>query len=451
MKRLFVVVLTALVLLSGCNLKLNLMPIDQARSDPERYLARAFEKTKTILAGAVEASPFGILSEAVRSGSVSLAADMDGTGVENTVFFDAGQNHCADILTVKNPDGSSSEIRLHSRNGEICVLAPDILGEAALGLNAATLREDLKGSALLELLGFSYEDAMAYLGNVPEVLEKPGESSAFVKAKELWAGIREITKNCSLEIEEKSVLSGGGVSPAIQFRYAMTSGQLADAVRLAAEYALAQLPKALTSELSANAIAEEIRNSGASVLLTLAVSPAEGTLYYAEAEISAGEGEEARSATISLDLGPSVADSESWEIRVTDPDGTVSRITISRVENDTNYTRRVTVSAVEGNRETSMYAELDLRKADGVLTAAVHNGETVVKARGSYVLAPDTVMFELNTLEQGGQKTDASIRLSISGKADCPEMPEYTNVILADRETLQSILDAGSALNQAGE
>lgn len=159
--KVFAIVLALFVafgcILSGCGK--DDLGIEAAQKDPVKYLQTALEKTEEALTGEKVSELSSLFEELSKKGTVTVKVDIleEDTSVDGKIAYNAEKNIASASLSVEI-DGQQIALNLYANKNELCLTAPEILGDSAYGISYETLKDDIADSPIWSVLGIDYDD-----------------------------------------------------------------------------------------------------------------------------------------------------------------------------------------------------------------------------------------------------------------------------------------------------
>lgn len=459
-------VMCAALALTSCD-KLTKKDIE---ADPTGQVAASSNDTAESVVRNV--SPFEPLIAAIEGkGSMTAVLENEELGgrIDLTVSHDRETKHGAASLALKG-EGVDLAIDLNADENGIALSVP-ALAEKTYGLDFTTIREDLKDSALLKLMGVDYDEIKDDLDEIFRMIdamkanETPTDTKALEDAaKELCSKLKARLNKCVAGVEKKNVTLGGEDLKAFEVAYKLDANDLIDLLTIVRDNGkalfteAAKLEQSLVSKFdpesaldfdsvdieesfeefmeSIDDTVEELSESGKAVNVDLAffLNPQSAEIMGAKASITYPNESNSDKEDFSLDLGrdpknsPKAALSWKYVSFFNDAENsTVLNVTVDRVDNDAAFERTVNVE-----QET---------KADGY----EWGGSTVLsfkndRAAKTYTLTVDRTNKDVDTDPEYGYEDNSDYHIAVSGKMEYTATELYFTVDKA-AESSHSNLD----------
>ncbi len=410
---------------------------------PEQIADQALDKTLSAIFGAEgDANQFG---EDLDCGKLTISV---GEYINNELYFDTNKMNMANELKVNIAEGMSLEAGVYLDNGNFVMTVPALI-EGAYGVNLPTILDDAKDSALLEMMGISYDDMMTGIGDFLAELE-----GAMDEADSSLEGLEEALDEALANIDEKvtegKVTVDGKEVDAIIATYSLDSDGILDMMDVLATWFVDYMEKNASSEdldlgefEDAMADAEDAL-SEADIKAELVVNINAETGYImtvaGQVEVTA-EGETA-AFTLDIDLGENVAETNKYVLKIgTVTDGEAMdmlQLILKRDITDTDVTYELSAKAA-GVEVANFVLEYD--KATYAYQITMEADEQEIIAKGIYKVTDKSFELTLDTVsaEEEELPINAKVQLEEVTADSIPAAPTYTNILKMSQDELTTL------------
>ncbi len=416
--------------------------ITENEADPEEEpydaIARAWGLTVQDAGAAYLSMLDAIPSIVDGTATYEIAMDMDGQQIGLNAVVDP-ENLKASAEASINVQGISTEATLWLGD-DIAVSAPDLLGNKAYGVKLSTLLDDLNGSWLLGLTGFSSaEDMLASLLEESGLSESMAELEAILdeltaledaltdsitKASEAFAeGLEKELGELNTEV---TTANGSTVLTTV-----VTSNDAADIALLALDFVDALYADALSAFIPNGLGLDEAREDLNDMrgeegeMLIIHTLAADGSLQKFVFGFRNPDGEQAELVTIVFNEG----DGFGFEVLVEE----TSIATFEALSGDLEGFE-LTIAD-----EGTIRFERNVKSGD--FTLAVKEGGTVItEIKGNLQYGSDKFAFELDSVTADGQTQEVGMKIAMKAGGKVKALPNYQNVLDMSESQMQALL-----------
>lgn len=447
------------------------LQLSDVAMDPDGHVGKALENTFGGF-GNVFAGPAGVLEkvQAERGEIVVEIADV----FMNKLMMDSETGVIADSLTIYQ-DGEALEFEVDISGNEVALIAPSVFGDTVYGVNLDTLLDDLKASAIWELMGTTYEEFMAefegtygdLVGKVSEVDPEKAEEVMKNLEREIKKTLRKVSRN----VESKRVAVDGKEVLAIQVSYVMTAAELKELVDVLVDWTEETLlafgveEDMFVDSLDGTNLFDATRSSLEAVFaeldlngaLTVSIHPLTGKVMMLELDADVTYQEESVSFDALLTLGEKPEKSERYVLDVAVDDGvSVTKlqavVTSSDDENAFKGALNLGVKVLSKDEPSEDGSEsiLDEAKIDFTLEYDKNTGKyslrgdnegSTIEICGCYQVAESSFQLSVDTLAVDGEVDTVGLKVSAKVMEGYKlVMPEYVNPLLLPKDELEALL-----------
>lgn len=467
-RRIGIAILSMLIscamLFTACD-KLSVKDVEK---DPAEQL---FQSTKTTATTVVNTcSPVEPLKKSLDKGTLSVELDNDEIGkIAVKLQMDAENAKSAASLSA-DVDGESLSLNVYAQDNKLAIESEELF-DGAYGVDLATLSDDLKDSALLDLMGVTYEELEEYIGDLLEEIENftSGTGEAEKKMNESLKELKDAIKKKLNSTEISVVVNDETDVKAIVVTYAFDGETLYDIFEIIVDWYrdyitdvpdvygrlydvdLDELDETLQQLL--DSMKASLDESDLDITLKIALNPKTADIMRADFTMEGVvDGEEGK-ITAFIDLGKNPEKSEKWTAELVsegDDEKIEMSAEITRIDNDETFTRAIELSYKEDGETEKLIAEFEHDKADKSYKASAEVDGGKVEIKGDLEYTEDSFAMTVDSIEVDGEKTEIGLKITAKAEADVPEMPEFENIFKLDSGKLEDLMleieENGSAL-----
>lgn len=418
---------------------LNTITENEADPEDEPYdaIARAWGLSVQNAGAAYLSMLDAIPSIVDGTATYEIAMDMDGQQIGLTAVVDP-ENLKASAEASINVQGINTEATLWLGD-DIAVSVPDLLGSKAYGVKLSTLLDDLNGSWLLGLTGFSSAEDM-----LSSLLEDSGLSESMTELEaildELTAledALTESITKASEEFAEGLEKELGELNTEVTtengstvLTTAVTANDVADLALLALDFAEALTVDALAAFIPTGSLdqardqMDEMRDEEGELLIIHTLA-ADGSLQKFEIGFVNPDGEQDEPISIVFDEG----DDFGFEVFV---EGT-SVAAFKALSGDLEGFE------LTANGEGTIRFERNVKNGDFALSVK-EGGEVITEIKGNLQYGNDKFAIQLTSVTADGETQEFGIKLSMKAGGKVKALPNYQNVLDMSESQMQELL-----------
>lgn len=366
-----------------------------------------------------------------------IAMDMDGQQIGLTAVVDP-ENLKASAEASINVQGIDTEATLWLGD-DIAVSVPDLLGNKAYGVKLSTLLDDLNGSWLLGLTGFSSaEDLLTSLLEDSGLSESMTELEAILdELTALEDALTESITKASEEFAEGLEKELGELNTEVTtengstvLTTVVTANDAADIALLALDFVDALYADALAAFIPAGSLDEareemdEMRDEEGELLIIHTLA-ADGSLQKFEIGFVSPDGTQDEPIVIVFDEG----DGFGFEVFV---EGT-SVATFEALSGDLEGFE-ISISG-----EGTIRFERNVKSGDFALSVK-EGSEVITEIKGNLQYGNDKFAIQLTSVTADGETQEFGIKLSMKAGGNVKALPNYQNVLDMSESQMQELL-----------
>lgn len=412
------------------------------QKDPAGQLQKSFLKTKdAVVAGLAFRIPDSV-TNASKTGSIGLEWNTP----EGNLAVTAYPREKSFTLTGTETLSTGTENAFGFWVAEDAIVAnlPAMTAGKAYGVNPQTLENDLRNSPLLDILGISYEDAMAFVDAMLAPTEETSKNTDWLAMLETRRQLKELLRSSAVSVTEGSMPLDSVSFDAYRISYTLSPEQMCTAIDIAGQFLLnaesykatvAENPE-ITEEMK-SAISEAqkaIRDNNATTIIDFYLHGQSQVIVRMDFRIDWLQDKKSASVNASLTLGEDPTLSGRYAIYLTAnlPDMPKSETSIVYLRSHAHNlpSRTLTVSTSEG---TVTVLDLQINSITGVFTVEMFDRELIFT--GTCTKTDNNVRIS-TSLEDLGE-----ILLVFQGVAEAPEVPQYTNLCRMSRSELEALFE----------
>lgn len=442
-----------LALMMAAVLCLGLLLTGCGKQEPEKapadQLSYSLDKTVTAIAGRMP--DVGAIGDSLKKGKVSI----DALGVlENVMYIDSEAGFFADYLHFGQGE-NGIDLSLFMKDQALAVNFPMIFGDQAYGVDLSTLEEDLKGCAVWEVLGTTYEEFMennsldlgALTGGATDTLDQVGE---------LQKAVDEAVADIEITSKLDKAQIGGEETEAIVVSWQMTSGDIKELVDIYVDWMEKNMQTSV-ADLAGDTygqigdIKTEMDDYFSKMDLTLSVDvnidPETEYVMSIDGRVNGTVDGEPGDIKVSLVLGKDPAATDEFTFTVSSMDADQVKASVEarlKVEDtDSNAAVVLTVDSNEGSvSQRVLDASLTYDKQSQKFSLDVDADGSTFGMEGMLRYKEDVFQLYIASVEADGEETVLDITVSFEAIAsgELPEMPGYTDLTELPAEQWQSLI-----------
>lgn len=204
--------------------------LKSVQNDPAAQLVKSFRKTKSMIqSGLAVQMPDTRQNGAVRFDLITK----DKQAASSTIYRE--DDRLALIGTVPTTKGTT-DFGLWYGPDDLVFEAPALLEGGAYGLTLSALKEDLKNSPLLSMLGISYDDAAKMIDQFLPQKGEGAEDSDILELLKLKNQLEALLNSCSVTVTEGSVVIYAETVQAYRISYTISPEEICDILDLLASW-----------------------------------------------------------------------------------------------------------------------------------------------------------------------------------------------------------------------
>lgn len=370
-KRSISVILTAVllcmaILMTSC----DALSVKKVEEDPTEQLMSSTSSTATNVVNSI--SPLDPVKAALKKGLFEISYSNDEIGnISNRFYIDAEAKKAADIASVELM-GEKIDLGIYGADSKLAV-SSSLLGDSAYGFDFTTLAEDAKNSEFWALVGTTYSEAEAQIGDLLDSLSGFSEKEDEIKKslEDLKKEVKKILNKTDVSVSKDKVSVGGEDVKAILINYEFGKDTVNEIAGLVIDW-YADFMKAYTEMLPAGSSdidldPAEMKSSLADILdevdnlkfkLSFALNVKSADIMLFEGEMT-GESDEGKAkAEVTVDFGKNPAESDSFDakMKLTDVDGQEisAKATVKRTNDKDSFERKISLSAESDGESHSL-------------------------------------------------------------------------------------------------
>lgn len=433
-------------------------PLASAQKDPTQFLLQAFAKTDSAVKVQLPDKLDKLAQSAEKSGTVALTTEIEEFGtLEAKISYDVSAGQFAGTVSV-GAEGQALTFELYSNGKEICLKAPEILGEEVYGLRVDNLKEDLKNASLWANLGVDYaqiqEEVEQYLDQIEKMMGSMDTSddsdSIVLRAQKLAEDIKAITDGCKPQAAESTIGTGENAPASVLITYVLTQKQFEQITDLYVSY-LDEITQELLkgmedigqTDISLDELKQGLKELAGEYTVSFNVGNDTGMVSEIRVSLDTlSEGSPIQLSAV-IDLGADPASSKEWNIGVTLREGSEEpeeklHAVISINDTDTLFDRSVTIRAEGVDSDIVIRVAVGDGKFD---LSASAEGETA-KLTGTYELSDTRLSVTLDKLTAEGKTMDLHTTVTVDGNATVPSMPAYKDLLNLSQDDFIALMQS---------
>lgn len=447
MKKPLKVVLVVVLLLGACAAAAYALThyepynLRSIQKDPAAQLQKSFLKTKdAVVAGLAFQIP-----DSVTNSSKTGAIGLEWNAPEGNLAITAYPREKSFTLTGTETLSTGTENAFGFWVAEDAIVAnlSAMTNGKAYGINPQTLENDLRNSPLLDVLGISYEDAMAFVDAMLAPTKETSENADWLAMLEATRQLKELLHSSAVSVTEGSMPMDSVSFDAYRISYTLSPEQMCTAIDIAGQFllntesyrvAVAETPE-ITEEIK-SAISEAkkaIRDNNATAIIDFYLHGKSQVIVRMDCRVDWLQDKKSASINATLTLGedPTLSGRYAMYLTANLPDTPKSETSIVYLRSHAHNlpSRTLTVSTSEG---TVTVLDLQINSITGVFTVELFDRE--LSFTGTCTKTDNNVRIS-TSLEDLGE-----FHLVFQGVAEAPEVPQYMNLCWMSRSELETLL-----------
>lgn len=433
--------ITVCCILAGCSQ--NKLGIKHAEKDPLKYLNTAIEKTGNELFPEKETDTTKLFDALAKKGSVTVDVDIPSNDASVEVDFSYDMEKYAVYASMDiSANGQKMELQIWADGDNLCLKAPELLGDTAYGISFETLEEDLASSEIWDLMGINYEDIKDSVHSVIDYLESMLQDSDDGLSQQL----KQYAEKIKLVFNDITYSAAASGEDAVEITCTMTKEQmdkLADLLMDASADAIldsfSDIPG--MTDNSMTEVMEQLRASlkdvCGEVTVKVTISNESGLIT----AVSMLYTMEQDGDTYVLNLVADMEDLKNITITVSnktnDEDGDSLVLKIKNNDSADGISRKITLKV---NGENT--ASLSYTYSGNSFKLKLVSGDDTIIFSGKCKLTDTKLKLYDMSLEQNNEETEIPLKITLNAEANLKKMPEFTNILTMNKGELQKLLSS---------
>lgn len=402
--------------------------LSNIQKDPAEQLESSLLKTQKALQEGLIMTPSKTVKQSLKEGVMDVAFRSEQSKFESSLYL----RDNAFTLTGSVPsDESNVTYTIWAGEEDIAISIPALFEKTIYGFSPATLKEDLQGSALIEMLGISYEDAIKLVDFLsPSKSTEHTDLKALVSLK---SKLEKLLENCAVSVMEQTVALDTGDVAAYQVSYTLEPEQLCAILDTMVAWIeesgcmnFGNMPELKETVEKAKT---DILNYNATTILDFYLHTDSQVIMKTACRIDWLSENVSSSICIDLSLGEIPQDSSLYSLNITvnTPSTKKQEYSIQyQRSNAHNLPNRKLVFLADG--ETYTLFDLRFNSLSNIFDLYLLNNSLVLS--GSYTAQKDVVSVCMNIKDIG------DVEITFQAKATPPELPAYTNICKLPKDRL---------------
>lgn len=394
--------------------------LSNIQKDPAAQLEKSLVKTKETMQSGLIMTPTTTVQQALKEGVVDVVFRSDEAKWESSLYL----RDDAFTLTGSVPSGESNvDYTIWAGENHVAISVPEIFGKTVYGFSPISMKEDLKDSALLDLLGISYEDAAKLLDFL--LPSENTEKANFKELLKLKRNMENLLKSCAVSVTEQTVTVDTGDVTAYQVSYTLAPEQLYEALDMVVnwmeESGSLELADITDFRESVEKLKAEIREYNATTIFDFFLHTDTQVIMKVACRMDWLSKNTSSSICVDLMLGENPKDAALYSLNIS-----VSTPLIRKQEYSIQYqrsdahnlpNRKLVLSSGEDS-----YTLFDLRFNALSDTFDLYLFDDSISLSGSYTVEKEVVTINLLLKDLG------SMEVCFRTEATPPKLPSYTNI-----------------------
>ncbi len=450
-KRSISVILTAVllcmaILMTSC----DALSVKKVEEDPTEQLMSSTSSTATNVVNSI--SPLDPVKAALKKGLFEISYSNDEIGnISNRFYIDAEAKKAADIASVELM-GEKIDLGIYGADSKLAV-SSSLLGDSAYGFDFTTLAEDAKNSEFWALVGTTYSEAEAQIGDLLDSLSGFSEKEDEIKKslEDLKKEVKKILNKTDVSVSKDKVSVGGEDVKAILINYEFGKDTVNEIAGLVIDW-YADFMKAYTEMLPAGSSdidldPAEMKSSLADILdevdnlkfkLSFALNVKSADIMLFEGEMT-GESDEGKAkAEVTVDFGKNPAESDSFDakMKLTDVDGQEisAKATVKRTNDKDSFERKISLSAESDGESHSLEIGFKHDKESKNFSFCYTMDDEKAEVNGTLEYSDNDLSLVVEKIIINGEETVLGIKLFVKAGEEVPAMPDFKNLATMSKD-----------------
>lgn len=444
-KRSISVILTAVLLcmaivMTSC----DALSVKKVEEDPTEQLMSSTSSTATNVVNSI--SPLDPVRAALKKGLFEISYSNDEIGnISNRFYIDAEAKKAADIASVELM-GEKIDLGIYGADSKLAV-SSSLLGDSAYGLDFTTLAEDAKSSEFWSLVGTTYSEAEAQIGDLLDSLSGFSEKEDEIKKSldDLKKEIKKVLNKTEVSVSKEKVSVGGEDVTAILINYEFGKDTVNEIAGLAIDW-FADFMKSYYEIISADLSdldfdPDDMKSSLADALdevnnlkfkLSFAINVKSADIMLFEGEMTGESDEGNAKAEVTVDFGKNPAESDSFDakVKLTDVGGQEinAKLTVKRTNDKDDFERKISLSAESAVESHSLEIGFKHDKESKDFSFYYTMDDEKAEVKGTLEYSDNDLSLVVEKIVIGGEETVLGIKLFVKAGEEVPAMPEFKNL-----------------------
>lgn len=450
-KRSISVILTAVllcmaILMTSC----DALSVKKVEEDPTEQLMSSTSSTATNVVNSI--SPLDPVKAALKKGLFEISYSNDEIGnISNRFYIDAEAKKAADIASVELM-GEKIDLGIYGADSKLAV-SSSLLGDSAYGFDFTTLAEDAKNSEFWALVGTTYSEAEAQIGDLLDSLSGFSEKEDEIKKslEDLKKEVKKVLNKTDVSVSKDKVSVGGEDVKAILINYEFGKDTVNEIAGLVIDW-YADFMKAYTEMLPAGSsdidldpddmkssladILDEVNNLKFKLSFALNVKSADIMLF--EGKMSGESDEGNAKAEVTVDFGKNPAESDSFDakVKLTDVDGQeiTAKATVKRTNDKDSFERKISLSAESDGESHSLEIGFKHDKESKNFSFCYTMDDEKAEVNGTLEYSDNDLSLVVEKIIINGEETVLGIKLFVKAGEEVPAMPDFKNLATMSKD-----------------
>lgn len=444
-KRSISVILTAVLLcMSLLMTSCDALSVKKVEEDPTEQLMSSTSSTATNVVNSI--SPLDPVKAALDKGLFEISYSNDEIGnISNRFYIDAEGKKLANITSAEI-GGEKIDLGLYANDSKLAVSSA-LLGDSAYGLDFTTLSEDIKNSAVWDLLGVRYSEVESQFGDLLDSLSGFSAKEEELKKdlEDLKKDIKKILNKTEVSVSKDKVTVDDQEVKAILISYEFGKDTVNEIAGLVIDW-YADLVKNYTEALPKGSVdidldpddlksglsdsLDEVDNLNFKLTFALNVKSADIMLF--EGEMTGESDGEKAKAEVSVDFGKNPAKSGAYkaEVKLTSVDGEeiTAKATVYRVNDDDTFERNFTVEAEGDGEKHELGLKFKHDKKSNDFSLSFNEDDNKAEITGTLEYSDSELSLVIAKAVIDGDETEIGVKLFVKAGEEAPAMPEFKNL-----------------------
>ena len=450
-KRSISVILTAVllcmaILMTSC----DALSVKKVEEDPTEQLMSSTSSTATNVVNSI--SPLDPVKAALKKGLFEISYSNDEIGnISNRFYIDAEAKKAADIASVELM-GEKIDLGIYGADSKLAV-SSSLLGDSAYGLDFSTLAEDAKNSEFWALVGTTYSEAEAQIGDLLDSLSGFSEKEDEIKKslEDLKKEVKKVLNKTDVSVSKDKVSVGGEDVKAILINYEFGKDTVNEIAGLVIDW-YADFMKAYTEMLPVGSSdidldPDDMKSSLADALdevnnlkfkLSFAINVKSADIMLFEGEMTGESGEGKAKAEVTVDFGKNPAESDSFDakVKLTDVDGQeiTAKATVKRTNDKDSFERKISLSAESDGESHSLEIGFKHNKESKNFSFCYTMDDEKAEVNGTLEYSDNDLSLVVEKIIINGEETVLGIKLFVKAGEEVPAMPDFKNLATMSKD-----------------